>query len=182
MLNFPKFSPTCQVLSNLCHVPPILAGAMAVVGSADVPANPDVSYDLDGSMFEDFQNVDPQLSSSSPGSGTSERSKVAFFALQRAIERLRAFYYVLQVAFGCLIAGVFLLVLTEILWRFFKGYVAETAISGFSALGWLLVSATVAIASTCPVDELDFNAFVTPRPVLCMFLAMLPLITAATRV
>ena len=139
-----------------------------------------MSYD-DLGMFEDM-NVDPQWSASTPGSGTSDRSKFAFFALQHAIERLRAFYYVLLVAFGCLIAGVFLLVLTEILWRFITGYVAEAIVSGFSALGWLMVSATVAIASTCPVDELDFNAFVTPRPVLCVVLAMLPLITAATRV
>eukprot|EP00438_Fugacium_kawagutii_P005260 Skav207568 [mRNA] locus=scaffold1109:16506:19622:+ [translate_table: standard] len=143
------------------------------------------SYDLEKTMFEEDFNMDPESSLATPGSGTSDRSKFAFFALQRAIERLRAFYSVLQVAFGCLIAGVILLVLTEILWRFapfVKGYAAEAVISGFSALGWLLVSATVAITSTCPVDELDFNAFVTPRPVLCMFLAILPLITGATRV
>lgn len=145
-----------------------------------------VSYDLQQSIFGDLHaEMDAQLSSSTPGSGTSDRSKYAFFALQRAIERLRSFYYVLLVAFGCLISGVFLLVLTEILWlatRLTTGPVAEAVISGFSALGWLLVSATVAIASTCPVDELDFNAFVTPRPVLCIFLATLPLITSVTRV
>ena len=146
----------------------------------------EVSYDLQQSIFGDLHaEMDAQFSSSTPGSGASDRSKYAFFALQRAIERLRSFYYVLLVAFGCLISGVFLLVLTEILWlatRFTTGPVAEAVISGFSALGWLLVSATVAIASTCPVDELDFNAFVTPRPVLCIFLATLPLITSVTRV
>ena len=76
-----------------------------------------VSYDLQQSIFGDLHaEMDAQLSSSTPGSGTSDRSKYAFFALQRAIERLRSFYYVLLVAFGCLISGVFLLVLTEILW------------------------------------------------------------------
>lgn len=142
---------------------------------------------LQGTMFElDLENldtVDPEISLATPGSGTSEKSKIAFFALQRAIERLRAFYYVLQVAMGTLIAGICLAVLTEILWRVIPaGRVAEIVISGFSAFGWFLTSATIAIASTCPIDELDFNSFVHARPILCIFLAILPLTTAATRV
>jgi len=59
---------------------------------------------------------------------------------------------------------------------------AELAISGFSVLGWFLTSATIAIVSTCPVSELNFNAFVHARPFLCIFLGMLPVTTALTRI
>ena len=88
-----------------------------------------------------------------------------------------------QVAMGSLICGIVLAVLTEVLWRLIPlDRSTELAVSCFSGLGWLLTSATVAIASTCPVDELDFNQFVQLRPVLCLFLAVLPLTTAVTRV
>ena len=161
--------------------------AMAVVAAKSQKSERSNDTSLHGTMFEldleEIDKVDPEMSLQTPASGTSEKSKIAFFALQRAIERLRAFYYVLQVALGTLMAGICLAVFTEILWRLIPaGRTVEIVISGFSALGWFLTSATVAIMSTCPIDELDFNSFVHARPLLCIFLAVLPLTTAATRV
>lgn len=59
---------------------------------ADVYPSQATIFDLDLENLE----VDPQVSLSTPGSGSSERSKIHFFALQRAIERYRPFYHVLQ--------------------------------------------------------------------------------------
>ena len=67
-------------------------------------------------------------------------------------------------AMGSLICDIFLAVLTEVLWRLIPLERSwELLVSSFSGLGWLLMSSTVAIASTCPVDELDFNQFVHLR-------------------
>ncbi|CAE7924390.1 unnamed protein product [Symbiodinium sp. KB8] len=93
-------------------------------------------------------------------SGKSEREKVEEFALQREIERLRSFYFVLQLAFATLASGVILTALTELVWRNLPaGRTTESIISGLSVLAWFLTSASITIVSTCPIDEVDLNSF-----------------------
>jgi len=120
--------------------------------------------------------------SEASSSTKSEREKVEEFAIRRAIEKLRVFYSVLQVGMICLIGGVLLTALTEILWRLIPGPVAEGVISGLAALAWLLTSLTVVFVSLCPQDELDIEKFVAARPGLTAKFALLPLTTGALRV
>lgn len=112
----------------------------------------------------------------------SEREKVEEFTLRRNIERLRVFYSVLQCGMYCLIGGVLLTVLTEVLWRLIPaGPVSEGVISALAALAWFLTSVTVVIVSLCPTGELDIDTFVLSRPGLTVRFALLPLATGGLR-
>eukprot|EP00439_Symbiodinium_sp_Y106_P078280 s77_g17.t1 len=127
--------------------------------------------------------VERQTSYSTNPSGKSEREKVEEFTLQREIERLRSFYFVLQLAFATLFSGVILTALTELMWRNLPaGSTTESIISGLAVLAWFLTSASITIVSTCPIDELDLNSFMQSRPLACAFLAIPPLSASAPRV
>ena len=115
-------------------------------------------------------------------SAKSEREKVEEFALQRNIEQFRVFYSVLLLSMWFLLSGVILFTATEILWRVLPaGRLVEWAISAFSAFAWFLTALTVAVVSTCPIDELSFDSFVAARPTLSMSLGVLPLLTGGLR-
>lgn len=120
---------------------------------------------------------------SEAGSAKSEREKVEEFALQRNIEQFRVFYSVMLLSMWFLLSGVMLFTATEILWRVLPaGRLVEWVISAFSAFAWFLTALTVAVVSTCPIDELSFDSFVAARPTLSMSLGALPLLTGGLRV
>ena len=73
---------------------------------------------------------------------------------------MRSFYFVLQLAFATLFTGVVITALTDLLWRNLPaGRTPESIISAMSVVGWFLTAASITIASTCPMDELDLNCF-----------------------
>lgn len=160
-----------------------------------VSAAEKIDLDLDDAQGHDVEasdgpeeiveemEVQRQTSHSTNPSGKSEREKVEEFALQREIERLRSFYFVLQLAFATLASGVILTALTELMWRNLPaGRTTESIISGLSVLAWFLTSASITIVSTCPIDEVDLNSFMQSRPWACAFLAIPPLSSSAPRV
>ncbi|CAK9008614.1 unnamed protein product, partial [Durusdinium trenchii] len=116
-------------------------------------------------------------------SGKSTRDIVEEFKLQRAVENLRLFYVVLQLAAFALATSVVVGSAANLLWDLVPpGRTAEAVISGVSVLSWLLQAGAVATVSTCPIDELDFNSFVESRPAVCICLGLGPLVSGAFRV
>eukprot|EP00913_Durusdinium_trenchii_P031862 g29840.t1 len=115
-------------------------------------------------------------------SGKSTRDIVEEFKLQRAVENLRLFYVVLQLAAFALATSVVVGSAANLLWDLVPpGRTAEAVISGVSVLSWLLQAGAVATVSTCPIDELDFNSFVESRPAVCICLGLGPLVSGAFR-
>mmetsp|Transcript_13037 Transcript_13037/g.31096 ORF Transcript_13037/g.31096 Transcript_13037/m.31096 type:complete len:752 (+) Transcript_13037:78-2333(+) len=108
------------------------------------------------------------------------KSKLQEFQLQRSLESMRVFYTVLMTAVMLLCTGTFLSALAELLWRLISpGRLTEAVISAIFSLSWLLLSMSVAVASICPTDELDFTSFMHARPPLCFILAVPPALTGA---
>lgn len=113
----------------------------------------------------------------------SDRDKVEEFTLHRAVEKLRVFYRVMQVAAFTFFGGNLVGMLSGILWRSLPaGRVTEGVVSGISAVAWFLTnSTTVVILSSCPIDELDFDIFVSSRPAVCFALGFVSAVPSGTR-
>lgn len=153
-------------------------------------AVPTVVISVPGRSEQEESNLDRikvaeqwNASESNQESTKSDRDKVEEFTLHRAVEKLRVFYRVMQVAAFTFFGGNLVGMLSEILWRSLPaGRVTEGVVSGISAVGWFLTtSTTVVILSSCPIDELDFDIFVSSRPAVCLALGVALAFPSGTR-
>eukprot|EP00435_Cladocopium_sp_Y103_P000934 s6175_g1.t1 len=91
------------------------------------------------------------------------------FTLHRAVEKLRVFYRVMQVAAFTFFGGNLVGMLSGILWRSLPaGRVTEGVVSGISAVAWFLTNSTTDI-------------FVSSRPAVCFALGFVSAVPSGTR-
>eukprot|EP00434_Breviolum_minutum_P019392 symbB.v1.2.017098.t1/scaffold1319.1/size197804/3 len=113
----------------------------------------------------------------------SDKDKVEEFTLHRAVEKLRVFYQVMLVSAFTFVLGNFVNFICDILWRVLPfGRVTEGVVSGISTFGWLFTSVAVVVLSTCPIDELDFDVFLSSRPAVCLAIGLAGLVSNGARI